>query len=68
MTEEINIRQTAEETTGTAAAGQPAFTGEARRSAERKPMISWAALLQEAVTKPGFIHEASTRFQFVSWC
>ena len=62
MTEEINIRQTAEETTGTAAAGQPAFTGEARRSAERKPMVSWAALLQEAVTKPGYIHEAYTRF------
>ena len=27
-----------------------------------KPMVSWAALLNEAVTKPGFIHEAYSRF------
>ena len=27
-----------------------------------KPMVSWAALLNEAVTKPGFIHEAYERF------
>src|SRR5438132_12823130 len=25
-------------------------------------MVSWAALLNEAVTKPGFIHEAYSRF------
>jgi hypothetical protein len=25
-------------------------------------MVSWAALLQEAVTKPGYIHEAYSRF------
>jgi len=27
-----------------------------------KPTVSWAALLNEAVTKPGFIHEAYSRF------
>jgi antirestriction protein ArdC len=27
-----------------------------------KAMVSWAALLNEAVTKPGFIHEAYSRF------
>jgi hypothetical protein len=27
-----------------------------------KPMVSWTALLNEAVTKPGFIHEAYSRF------
>ena len=30
--------------------------------AERKPMVSWAALLDEAVRKPGFIHQAYSRF------
>jgi hypothetical protein len=61
MTEEIKIRQTAEEAIGTAAAGQPASTVSARVSAERgerKPIVSWAALLDEAVKKPGFIHDA----------
>src|SRR5215471_19051170 len=38
----------------------------ARYGAERKPMVSWAALLQEAVTKPGYIHEAYTRFHWYS--
>src|SRR5207245_3093530 len=27
-----------------------------------KPMVSWAALLNEAITKPGYIHEAYSRF------
>src|SRR5204863_1391938 len=27
-----------------------------------KPMVSWAALLNEAVKKPGFIHDAYSRF------
>src|SRR5258707_4126058 len=27
-----------------------------------KSMVSWAALLSEAVKKPGFIHEAYSRF------
>ena len=37
-------------------------TGDAPTSAERKPLVSWAALLDEAVKKPGFIHEAYSRF------
>ena len=37
-------------------------TGDAPNGAERKPMVSWAALLDEAVKKPGFIHEAYSRF------
>jgi len=65
MTEEITIRQTTEETTSAIPAGQEASTMGARYGAERKerkPMVSWAALLDEAVKKPGFIHEAYTRF------
>jgi hypothetical protein len=64
VTEEIKTRQTIEETSGVEA-GQPASTVSARVSAERnekKPMVSWAALLDEAVKKPGFIHEAYSRF------
>ena len=37
-------------------------TGEATTAEDRKPMVSWAALLDEAVKKPGFIHEAYSRF------
>jgi hypothetical protein len=37
-------------------------TGDAPTGAERKPMVSWAALLDEAVKKSGFIHEAYSRF------
>jgi hypothetical protein len=37
-------------------------TGDAPTGAERKPMVSWAALLDEAVKEPGFIHEAYSRF------
>jgi hypothetical protein len=33
---------------------------------ERKPLIPWAALLDEAVKKPGFIHEAYSRFHDIS--
>ena len=65
MTEEIKIRQTTEEMTNAVPAGQEASTMGARYGAERKerkPMVSWAALLDEAVKKPGFIHEAYTRF------
>jgi antirestriction protein ArdC len=36
--------------------------GDALTSAKRKPLVSWAALLDEAVKKPGFIHEAYNRF------
>jgi antirestriction protein ArdC len=35
---------------------------EATTRIDRKPLISWAALLDEAVKKPGFIHEAYSRF------
>jgi N-terminal domain of anti-restriction factor ArdC len=59
VTEEIETRQTEEESrqvTGN--------TGGASRNdgTERKAMVSWAALLDEAVKKPGFIHEAYSRF------
>jgi antirestriction protein ArdC len=54
--------QTQIEQTKNGSAGPQGHTGGALRSAERKPMISWAALLQEAVTKPGYIHEAYSRF------
>ena len=65
MTEETRIRQTAEEITSAVSADQEASTMGARYGAERKerkPMVSWAALLDEAVKKPGFIHDAYTRF------
>src|SRR5688572_22692672 len=54
--------------------GCPAREGQKRRTEmtneirkqqatnDGKPMVSWAALLTEAVTKPGFIHEAYSRF------
>ncbi len=70
-TEEIKARRTAEETTSAVQSGrQPtAITGglatsrdERPACAGRKPMVSWAALLDEAVKKPGFIHEAYSRF------
>jgi len=67
VTEETKISQTSE------ASRQPASAGVAQATAntvgasvngrpERKPLISWAALLDEAVKKPGFIHEAYSRF------
>jgi antirestriction protein ArdC len=36
--------------------------GRALRRTERKALISWAALLNEAITRPGYIHEAYSRF------
>jgi hypothetical protein len=65
VTEEITVRQTAEEARSTVPAerDQRADTvvlptgRDARRS-----LISWAALLDDAVKKPGFIHEAYSRF------
>jgi hypothetical protein len=65
VTEEIKTRQTTDETTSAVESGHPADTGSARYGAERNertPMASWAALLDEAVRKPGFIHEAYSRF------
>jgi hypothetical protein len=67
MTEQNQIRQTEKRS-----AGPQGHTGSARLGAEReernenKPMVSWAALLDEAVTKPGFIHEAYSRFHHFS--
>ena len=61
MTEEIRSQRTADEVTNAV----PVTTGGARCGAEREdktPMVSWAALLEEAVTKPGHIHEAYSRF------
>jgi hypothetical protein len=69
MTEAIKIRQTAEEATSKVPAGQQASTVSARYGTERKdrkPMVSWAVLLDEAVKKPGFIHEAYSRFHSYS--
>jgi len=65
MTEEITNRQQATEGTSPVPFAQQGITGGARDGAERtdrKPMISWAALLDEAVRKPGYIHEAYSRF------
>ena len=62
MTEEITIRQGAAEATGAVPSAQEGITGGALRGAERKPMVSWATLLDEAVRKPGYIHEAYSRF------
>jgi antirestriction protein ArdC len=63
MTEQNQIRQTENQS-----AGPQVSTVRARGSAERegrnnqKPMVSWAALLDQAVTQPGFIHQAYSRF------
>ena len=46
MTEEIKTRQTAEQPSAVES-GQRADTGSARYGAERKPMVSWAARLEE---------------------
>ena len=39
-----------------------ARTPDATTPAGRKSMVSWAALLDEAVKNPGFIHEAYSQF------
>ncbi|MGH9398537.1 MAG: ArdC-like ssDNA-binding domain-containing protein [Terriglobia bacterium] len=62
MTEETKIQQTVEGPTVAAPSIPQGHTGSARDGAERKTEISWAVLLQEAVTKPGYIHEAYSRF------
>ena len=70
MTEEIKTQQTTaaaspstsvEETTVGARMGAERENGDGK-AGNRKPPVSWAALLEEAVTKPGFIHEAYSRF------
>ncbi len=64
VTEEINTSQRPEERSSAVESGERVSTGGASRlgGTERKPMASWAALLDEAVKKPGFIHEAYSRF------
>ncbi len=62
MNEEITIRQTAMEGSSQISNGQQGITGRALSGAERKPMVSWAALLEEAVRKPGHIHDAYSQF------
>ena len=65
MTEEIKVPQTAEEAPCTVPSIPQGYTGSAGSAPEiknRKPLVSWAALLEEAVTKPGYIHEAYSRF------
>jgi hypothetical protein len=37
-----------------------------QKSENKKALVSWAALLTEAVTKPGMIHEAYSRFHHYS--
>jgi len=68
MAEEITNQQKAGVASAVPSAQQGVTSG-ARYGAERrerKPMVSWAALLQEAVTKPGYIHEAYSRFHSYS--
>ena len=65
VTEEIKNRQTAEEATSAVPAerDQRADTVVLPTGRdERRSLISWAALLDEAVTKPGYIHEAYSCF------
>jgi N-terminal domain of anti-restriction factor ArdC len=60
MTEQSQIREAENRS-----AGPQGHSGSARQGAERdkrKPMVSWAALLDEAVKKPGIIHDAYSRF------
>jgi len=61
VTEGVQIEQTRSD----GSAAQQGITGDARYGAERrdrKPMVSWAALLDQAIRKPGYIHEAYSRF------
>src|ERR1022692_665183 len=65
MTEEIKNQPTAGEQAVAVPSIPQGHTGSARYGAERderKPLVSWAALLEEAVPKPGYIHQAYSRF------
>jgi antirestriction protein ArdC len=65
VTEEIKTQPTAGEQSVEVPSGPQEHTGSARYSAERtdrKATVSWAALLDEAVSKPGYIHQAYSRF------
>jgi antirestriction protein ArdC len=60
MIDEIKAMRKNQEQSGVVRSGQDDTGG--MRDAEKRPMVSWAALLQEAVSKPGYIHEAYCRF------
>jgi hypothetical protein len=62
MIEEIKARQTNQEQSKKVGSSQDG-AGVALRGADRRPMVSRAALLREAVNKPGYIHEAYSRFR-----
>jgi len=65
MTDEINPHSTAENPSVAVPSipqGHTGSAGSAPESKNRKPLVSWAALLDEAVKKPGYIHEAYSRF------
>jgi hypothetical protein len=67
VTEEIKTNQTSDASRQPAGASLTQATANTARASvngrpERKPLISWAALLDEAAKKPGFIHEAYRRF------
>lgn len=62
MIEEINIEQTSQRQTIQASTVMQGDAGTARTSVCGKPMVSRAALLQEAIRKQGYIHEAYSRF------
>lgn len=66
MSEEITIWQSVEEGNGARPVDGQGATSGACNGAERKAPITWTALLNEAVTKPGYIHEAYTRFHSYS--
>lgn len=66
MSEEITNRQSVAEQNGASPVDGQGVTSGARNGAERKPPISWTALLNEAVTNPGYIHEAYNRFHSYS--
>ena len=62
VTERIEIQPPAGESVVAVPSIPQGHTGDARSGAERKTTVSWATLLDEAVTKPGYIHEAYSRF------
>jgi antirestriction protein ArdC len=67
MTEQNQIRQTENQSAGPRGHTVGARYGAEREErTDRKPIVSWAALLDEAVSKPGYIHQAYSRFHAYS--
>ncbi len=67
MTEGIKPSETSDESRQPAGASLPQARADTTWQSvngwpERKALLSWAALLDEAIRKPGFIHEAYSRF------